>query len=576
MFRMSVWFIIGMALALTVACASRPDSGSLSVGDSTAGRGAARVSAVNGKRFALVIGNGAYPESPLSNALNDSTGMKAALQKLGFQVIYLENADMAEMDNAVHEFTKLLQPDSEGLFYFSGHGAQTDGANYLIPLNASIANKAELKARAYNAGIVLENMREHGNRFNLVILDACRDNPFKGFKTAVGGLTGMSGPAGTLIAFASAPDTPASNNKRENNSVYTKHMLRYITEPGLKIEDMLKKVRLSVSEDTHGEQIPWENGSLMGDFCFAGCAGASESQAEQKLRVAEKRIQQLERQYETPKSSAVDGGVQRSSERNVVGLPPAIGGGSGGGQSKSKETSDSKMADFACSDADSNTWDYPEYDITPRNIVHEGISYFNKMHPRYRPSGLCFPSFNNAVDSNGYGDERKFLKVQLLTSKNVKLSEWQDSISANPGDVVSISANISNDGFTNDSRVTAYGVITKISGFYENKFNVFVSSPFTKAQKFTQSISASNTTPTTVSDSITISSATGKPIRLWYKPSNMFIESAMQKNPQAYTLYERGILTSGASIGNNGQEVSGNFEGTSMYTYLYFGVESAE
>ncbi len=102
-------------------------------------------------RIALVIGNGAYPESPLSNSLNDSKGMKTALQKLGFQVIYLENADMVEMDNAVHEFTKLLQPDSEGLFYFSGHGAQADGANYVIPLNASIANKAELKARAYYA-----------------------------------------------------------------------------------------------------------------------------------------------------------------------------------------------------------------------------------------------------------------------------------------------------------------------------------------------------------------------------------------------------------------------------------------
>ncbi len=259
------------------------------------------------KRIALVIGNGAYAESPLSNALNDAKGVKAALQKLDFQVIYLENADLAEMDDAVHKFIARLQPDSEGLFYFSGHGAQADGANYLIPLRADIANKGELKARAYNAGIVLDNMRERGNRFNLVILDACRDNPFKGFKSAVGGLTGMSGPTGTLIAFASAENTPASNNKRENNSVYTKHLLRHIAEPGLKIEDMWKKVRQGVSEDTDGEQIPWENGSLMGDFCFAGCADRAESAAEKKLRVAEDRIRQLELERQQPKTESVYG-----------------------------------------------------------------------------------------------------------------------------------------------------------------------------------------------------------------------------------------------------------------------------
>jgi len=288
-------------------------------------------------RIALVIGNGAYAESPLSNALNDSKGMKTALQKLGFQVIYLENADMVEMDNAVHEFTARLEPGSEGLFYFSGHGAQADGANYLIPLNASIANKAELKARAYNAGIVLDNMRERGNRFNLVILDACRDNPFKGFKTAVGGLTSMSGPTGTLIAFASAENTPASNNKRENNSVYTKHLLRYITEPGLKIEDMLKKVRLGVSEDTHGEQIPWENGSLMGDFCFAGCADRAESQAEVELRVAKERIRQLEHERRDQATQPSIGGEQGDAERGNDQVPPPNGGRLGGGRSKISE-----------------------------------------------------------------------------------------------------------------------------------------------------------------------------------------------------------------------------------------------
>jgi uncharacterized caspase-like protein len=111
-------------------------------------------------RIALVIGNGAYEENPLSNSINDAQGMKAALEKLGFQVIYLADAGRPQMDRAVREFTAKLEPDSEGLFYFSGHGAQAGGSNYLIPLHADIASEAELTARAYDVGIVLDNMCE--------------------------------------------------------------------------------------------------------------------------------------------------------------------------------------------------------------------------------------------------------------------------------------------------------------------------------------------------------------------------------------------------------------------------------
>ncbi len=271
-------------------------------------------------RIALVIGNGAYPESPLSNALNDSKGMKTALVKLGFQVIYLENADLLQMNRATDEFIGRLETDSEGLFYFSGHGSQAEGSNYLVPLQAEIRDEVELQHRAFDVGLVLDKMRKRGNRLNLVILDACRDNPFKGFKAVIGGLAGMSGPEGTLIAFASAPNTPALNNRSGNNSLFTKHLLLHIAEPGLKIEDLLKKVRLGVKSDSpnpNRPQTPWENGSLLGDFCFAGCADRAESQAEVELRVAKERIRQLEHERRDQATQPSIGG-ERGNDQIAV------------------------------------------------------------------------------------------------------------------------------------------------------------------------------------------------------------------------------------------------------------------
>lgn len=231
----------------------------------------------NGKRMALVIGNAAYSGTgQLKNPINDAKDMAAALEKLGFNVALVTDADRPAMDRAVRSFIANLDKDSEGLFYFSGHGAAGEnGSNYLVPVQADIVNDSELQDRAYNLDILLKEMKQRGNRLNLVILDACRDNPFKGSKAMGGGLAQVSGPEGTLIAFASAPSTTASENRRGDNSLYTKHLLRHITEPGVTIEKMLKEVRQGVMEESKGRgktQTPWENSSLLGDFCFAGCS----------------------------------------------------------------------------------------------------------------------------------------------------------------------------------------------------------------------------------------------------------------------------------------------------------------
>jgi hypothetical protein len=221
-------------------------------------------------RLALVIGNKDYQKKPLINPLNDARDMKAALEQVGFRVIYRENATLLDMDSAVHEFVRRLKKDSVGLVYYSGHAAQADGTNYLIPLGIDIQSKAELKARAYDAGIILGEMQEVGNQVNIVILDACRNNPFKGFKGGEVGMAGMYGPKGSLIAYSTAPGSVADDNTSGRNGLYTTYLKHYLVQPGLTIEQMFKKVREDVLKE-NSEQVPWENSSIVGDFCFAGC-----------------------------------------------------------------------------------------------------------------------------------------------------------------------------------------------------------------------------------------------------------------------------------------------------------------
>lgn len=221
-------------------------------------------------RLALVIGNKDYPQRPLINPVNDARDIKAALEQVGFRVIYRENASLTTMDGAVHEFVHGLAKDTVGVVYYSGHGAQADGSNYLIPVGANIENKSELKARAYDAAIILDEMQEAGNRVNIVILDSCRNNPYKGFRGRGDGLASMAGPKGSIIAYSTAPGSVADDNTSGRNGLYTSYLKKYLVQPGLTIEEMFKKVRESVLEE-NGDQVPWENSSIIGQFCFAGC-----------------------------------------------------------------------------------------------------------------------------------------------------------------------------------------------------------------------------------------------------------------------------------------------------------------
>ena len=216
---------------------------------------------------ALIIGNSTYADAPLRNPVHDATDIAAALKKLGFSVMTLFDATQQEMEQAIREFGSQLRSGDIALFYFSGHGSQVNGINYLLPIGADIYSEDEIKYKAVDAGMVLDKIERAGSRLNIIILDACRNNPYKGFRSASRGLAVMSSPSGTLIAYSTAPGTVALDGDGKN-SPYTKSLLEAMQTPGLKIEEVFKNVRRSVMAETQEKQVPWESSSLTGDFYF--------------------------------------------------------------------------------------------------------------------------------------------------------------------------------------------------------------------------------------------------------------------------------------------------------------------
>jgi len=151
---------------------------------------------------------------------------------------------------------------------YSGHGMQVKGENYLIPIDANVVREDDIKRKTINARDVLDKMDEAKSHLNLVFLDACRNNPFPRSVRAVSrGLAGMNAPTGTLLVFATNPDNVAADGTGRNGA-YTKHLLQYIRQPGLEVGMMLRKIRTAVKEETGGQQVPWENGSMEGEFYF--------------------------------------------------------------------------------------------------------------------------------------------------------------------------------------------------------------------------------------------------------------------------------------------------------------------
>jgi uncharacterized caspase-like protein len=232
--------------------------------------------AQNGKRVALVIGNGAYQHvSRLDNPVNDARLMANTLTGLGFTLIgggpYL-NVDKTAFDNAVQRFGQELQGADVGLFYYAGHGMQVRGANYLVPVGANPAREVDVDFQMLDANLILRQMESAGTKLNLVLLDACRNNPFagRGLRTASSGLAQMQAPEGTLISFATQPDAVAQDGNGDN-SPYTKALAQTMQKPGFDIFRTFNEVGLAVASTTGGVQRPWMSLSpIRGDFYFAG------------------------------------------------------------------------------------------------------------------------------------------------------------------------------------------------------------------------------------------------------------------------------------------------------------------
>ena len=222
-------------------------------------------------RHALVIGNAAYANAPLVNSANDAQAVAKVLEKAGFKVDLKINASQKQMQDAVTSFGDRLKNGGAGLFYFAGHGVQIKGRNFMLPVGSDIVREDEVPYKAVDVQQVLDKMDTAKNRINMVVLDACRDNPFatrsRSTGSAGGGLSQVDAPIGSLIAFATAPGSVASDG-RNANGLYTQHLLANIERPGTPIEEVFKRVRLGVRLDSNGTQVPWESTSLEGDFYF--------------------------------------------------------------------------------------------------------------------------------------------------------------------------------------------------------------------------------------------------------------------------------------------------------------------
>jgi len=223
-------------------------------------------------RIALVIGNSDYASGPLPNPANDAKLIGDALTSLGFDVIARRNADQITMKRAIQEFGSRLEkagPGAVGLFYYAGHGVQLNGRNYLIPTTARIEREGDVEIEAVSADWVIEQMRYARNRLNIVILDACRNNPFtRSMRSVDHGLATMDAPAGILIAYSTAPGAVAADGTGRN-SPYTEALTQAMREMHEPVEQVFKHVRVGVMSATSGRQVPWESSSLTGDFYFA-------------------------------------------------------------------------------------------------------------------------------------------------------------------------------------------------------------------------------------------------------------------------------------------------------------------
>lgn len=242
----------------------------------------ARANLPAGRRVALVVGNSAYRPQPLKNPESDSEAMARALRDMGYEVTLRQNTTFVELIEALRDFSVRGANAAVRTFYYAGHGIQARGRNYLLPVDVALASEDEIAAKCADLSQFVDRLSALRQGMNLVVLDACRVNPFvpgtytgadgRNYQFRGGapanGLARLDAPLGTLVAFSTAPNGVAADSPGSKHSIYTRHLLQHIGTPGLQVEQVFKRVRVGVSEETQRRQVPWESTSLTADFCF--------------------------------------------------------------------------------------------------------------------------------------------------------------------------------------------------------------------------------------------------------------------------------------------------------------------
>jgi uncharacterized caspase-like protein len=233
------------------------------------------------RRIALVIGNGAYKSAPLKNPVGDAEAVAASLKLLQYDVTLKLNTSLKELIETLREFSVRATSANVRLLFYAGHGIQARGRNYLLPVDAEPQGEDEIAAKCADVGEFTDRLSAIKQGLNLVVLDACRVNPFAA-GVIVGpdgrrlkfrgvtptGLAPLDAPVGTLVAFSTAPNGVALDGPKGEHSIYAKHLLQHIQTPGLPVEQLFKKVRIGVAEETQRIQVPWESSNLTTEFCF--------------------------------------------------------------------------------------------------------------------------------------------------------------------------------------------------------------------------------------------------------------------------------------------------------------------
>jgi hypothetical protein len=231
-------------------------------------------------RVALIVGNAAYKTAaPLANPINDAKAVAAALGDAGFEVQLVTDLSQTEMRRALRDFAANVVKkgkDTVALIYYAGHGLQIDGENFLVPIDAKFEREADVAIETMRLADMMNTLSPLPASMRIVILDACRNNPFAALRKSTGrGLAIVDAPAGSIVAYATAPGQEALDGAGAANSPYTAALVEAMRQPNLQIEQMFKNVRVKVNAVTGGKQVPWENSSLTKNFAFFGTPPAS-------------------------------------------------------------------------------------------------------------------------------------------------------------------------------------------------------------------------------------------------------------------------------------------------------------